>query len=71
MWRYIVKRLLWMIVILIGVAFVIFTILYFAPGDPAEMILGSNATAAELQAKRAELGVDQPYAVQLVRFLYH
>jgi len=59
-----------MIVIVIGVAFVIFTILYFAPGDPAEMILGSNATAAELQAKRAELGVDKPYAVQLVNFLY-
>lgn len=70
MWRYIVKRLLWMIVILIGVAFVIFTILYFAPGDPAEMILGSNATAEELQMLRAKLGVDQPYAVQLGRFLF-
>ena len=70
MWRYIVKRLLWMIVILIGVAFVIFTILYFAPGDPAEMILGSNATAEELQMMRAKLGVDQPYAVQLGRFLF-
>lgn len=70
MWRYVVKRLLWMIVILLGVAFVIFTILYFTPGDPAEMILGVNATEAELAAKRAVLGIDRPYVVQLLDFYY-
>ena len=70
MWRYVVKRLLWMIVILLGVAFVIFTILYFTPGDPAEMILGNTATKEELAAKRAALGIDKPYVVQLFNFFY-
>lgn len=68
MWKYVLKRLLWMIFILLGVAFVIFTILYFAPGDPATLMLGSEATAAEIQAMREILGVDKPYAVQLVNF---
>jgi peptide/nickel transport system permease protein len=70
MWKYVVNRLLWTIVIMIGVAFVIFTILYFTPGDPAEMILGSNATQEELAAKRAALGIDQPYIIQLFNFFY-
>lgn len=70
MWKYVVKRLLWLIVIILGVAFVIFTILYFTPGDPAEMILGPNATLDELAAKRAALGIDKPYVVQLLNFFY-
>jgi len=70
MWKYVVKRLLWMIVILFGVAFVIFTILYFTPGDPAELILGTEASEAEKAAKRAVLGIDQPYLVQLGNFFY-
>ena len=35
MGKYILKRLLWMIAIVLGTAFIIFTILYFTPGDPA------------------------------------
>lgn len=70
MWRYILKRLLWMIVIVIGVAFVIFTILYFTPGDPAKLLLGEEATMAEVEALRVKLGLDQPYIVQLGTFLY-
>ncbi len=68
--RYVIKRLLWMIVIVIGVAFLIFTVLYFTPGDPAKIILGADATEAALAAKRAQLGTDRPYVVQLVDFFY-
>ncbi|MCD7744098.1 MAG: ABC transporter permease [Lachnospiraceae bacterium] len=64
------KRLLWMIVVLLGVAFIIFTIMYLTPGDPAEMLLGTQATEAEKAAKRAILGVDQPYLVQLGNYFY-
>ncbi len=71
MWKYVFKRILWMLVIVLGVAFVIFTILYFAPGDPATMILGNEATAEELQQKRAQLGIDKPYVVQLGNFFYN
>lgn len=70
MWRYVVKRLIWMIFVMIGVAFLIFTIMFFVPGDPAQMILGTDATEAELDAYRAMLGLDQPYYVQLLDFLH-
>lgn len=69
MGKYILKRLLWMIPVLLGVAIVIFTLLYFTPGDPAEALLGENPTAEQIAEKHAELGLDQPYIVQLVRFL--
>ena len=70
MWRYIVKRLLWMVVVVVGVAFVIFTILYFTPGDPARMMLGENATIEEVQALRVKLGISKPYLPQFLDFLY-
>ncbi|MBD5394539.1 MAG: ABC transporter permease [Lachnospiraceae bacterium] len=71
MWKYILKRLLWMIVVLLGVAFMIFTITYFSPGDPAEYLLGTSATEEQIQNMRRILGIDQPYLVQLGRFLYN
>ena len=70
MWRYIAQRLLWMIFIMLGVSFVIFTVMYFTPGDPAELILGSTATVEELEAYREFLGLNDPYVVQLGRYLY-
>lgn len=68
--RYVIKRILQMIPVVIAVAVLIFTVMYFCPGDPAAIILGDYATEAELAAKRAELGLDAPYIVQLGRFLY-
>ena len=52
--RYIYKRLLLMIPVVIMVAVLIFTIMYFTPGDPAIIILGPNASLEQLAAKRAE-----------------
>jgi peptide/nickel transport system permease protein len=69
--KYILKRLLWMIPVIIGVAIFIFSILYFVPGDPAQIILGQTATADEISQLRTEMGLDQPYFVQLGRFLYN
>jgi peptide/nickel transport system permease protein len=59
-----------MIPVILGVAILIFTIMYFVPGDPARFILGVEATAADVAVKRHEMGLDDPYPVQLVRFLY-
>lgn len=70
MWRYIVKRLLWMVFVFVGVAFLIFTIMFFCPGDPAELILGSEATTEELEAYREKLGLNDSYIEQLSRFLF-
>lgn len=67
--RYILKRLLLMIPVVVMVAVLIFTIMYFTPGDPAIIILGPNASFEQLAAKRAELGIDQPYMIQLWNYL--
>ena len=68
--RYVVKRLLWMIPVMLGIAILIFTIMYICPGDPAQSILGPSATAVELAAKREEMGLNDPYLVRLGRYLY-
>lgn len=70
MWRYIFKRLLITIPIIVCVAILIYTILYFTPGDPAEMILGATATTEEIESFREYLGVNRPYIVQLADYLY-
>lgn len=67
--KYILKRFLLMIPVLLGVAIVIFTILYFTPGDPAQIILGSTASAEEVEKLRETMGLNDPYIVRLGRFL--
>lgn len=67
--KYILKRCLWMIVTLLATAFIIFTILYFTPGDPAR-VMGGGASEADIQVLRHQLGLDRPYLVQLGDFLY-
>lgn len=69
--RYVIKRILMIFVIMIAAAFVIFTILYFTPGDPARNLLGATATAEEIENMRHVLGLDQPYLVQLGKFMYN
>lgn len=69
MWKYVVKRLLWMIPVLLGIAIVIFTIMYFCPGDSAAVILGNSATPAAIEAKRVEMGLNRPYIVRLLDYL--
>lgn len=69
MTKYIIKRILWLIPVALGVAILIFTILHFTPGDPAVMILGSSATVEDRLALRTQMGLEDPYIVQLLRFL--
>ncbi len=71
MLRYIVKRLLIMIPVIFCVAVLIFTILYFTPGDPAVMALGTSASVEELEAFREYAGLNDPYFVRLGDFLYN
>ena len=49
MYKYILKRLLMMIPVLLGVTFIVFFILNLSPGDPAAMILGDQASAEALE----------------------
>lgn len=58
-----------MIPVVLGVAILIFTIMFFTPGDPAKFVLGSEATAEQLDLWRTEHGLNDPYIVQLGNFL--
>ena len=58
--RYIIKRILWILPILIGVITIVFFISALAPGDPAASLLGSTATQEEIDAMHHTLGLDQP-----------
>ncbi|MBE5889459.1 MAG: ABC transporter permease [Lachnospiraceae bacterium] len=69
MWKYILKRILWLIVIMLSVAIVIFVILWFVPGDPAQIVLGSGATQADIERQREIMGLNRPFLVQLGTFL--
>ena len=71
MYRYVLYRLLWTVLVVIAVAFVIFTILYFCPGDPAMYKLGNNATQEDINYLNHLWGLDRPYLPQLPDFLYN
>ncbi|MDR1137464.1 MAG: ABC transporter permease [Synergistaceae bacterium] len=70
MLRYIIRRLLMLIPVLVGVAFVIFLLLYLTPGDPARIILGTQATPETIKALRTEMGLDDSFVVQFGRYLF-
>lgn len=71
MLKYIRKRILWMIPILMGVSLLIMLILEFTPGDPATIILGVEATEENIAAINAELGLDDPFIQRYFRFLWN
>ncbi|HUG35621.1 MAG TPA: ABC transporter permease [Candidatus Limnocylindrales bacterium] len=71
MTRYIVQRLLLLVPVLAGVSVVVFLVLHLSPGDPAEVMLGSQATQEDLSRLRAELGLTEPLHVQYVRWISH
>lgn len=69
--RYIVKRILMMIPVLLAVSFLIFSLMYLAPGDPARIILGDDAPEEAVLEKREELGLNDPFLVQYGRYIYN
>lgn len=69
--RYIIKRLLGMIVILWCAGLVIFTLTYLVPGDPASLLLGKEATADVIAQKRIVMGLDKGFLQQLGIFMFN
>lgn len=67
--RYVFKRLLMLIPVILGVTIVIFTLMYFVPGDPATAILGSGAEPWEYEELREKMGLNDPYIVRLLSYL--
>lgn len=69
MLKFVVKRVLLLIPIMLAASFIVFGILYLTPVDPARILLGASATPESLEALREELGVDQPFFVQYANYL--
>ncbi len=69
MTRYLVRKLITLIVLLFLVSITVFSVLFVLPGDPAEIILGMNATPETLANLRAELGLDRSFIVQYASWI--
>lgn len=67
--RYTIRRLLQMVPVLLGVSLLIFTMLFFTPGDPARTMLGTHASDEQVYALREELGLNDPFLVQYVKYV--
>ncbi|QEK12948.1 ABC transporter permease [Crassaminicella thermophila] len=70
MLKYVSRRVLLLIPVLIGVAFIVFTLLYLTPGDPARMVLGEQAPQEAVDELREEMGLNDPFFVQFGRYVY-
>lgn len=71
MLKYIIKRLLALIPVLLGVILLVFVIMNMTNGDAATIILGENATEESLEALREEWGLNDPIIVQYVRYIFN
>lgn len=69
MLKYIIRRILAMIPVVIGITFLVFMIMQLAPGDPVRMILGDNAPPEAVEAMREEMGLNDNVLVQYGRYL--
>jgi len=69
MYRYILKRSLMMIPVIIGITLIIFTIMELSPGDPGTIILGPLATQEEIDALNEQLGYNRPFIVRYFDYL--
>ena len=69
MLRYLVRRLALTIPVLLGVATLVFALIHFIPGDPAQAMLGETASEEDVQALRERLGLDRPLLQQYGGFL--
>ncbi len=69
MHKYVIKRLLLLIPVLLGVSLLVFTILSLTPGDPAQLILGESAPREAVLKLREEMGLNDPFLLQYLRFV--
>lgn len=68
---YVIKRIMTMVPVLLIVSILVFSLIHMIPGDPAQVILGQDATRASLQALRIQLGLNHPIPIQYLDWLRH
>jgi len=71
MFAYFIRRVLATIPVMAVVALFVFSLLYLAPGDPAAVIAGDQATPEDVERIRASLGLDRPFLVRFGEWAYH
>ena len=69
MLRFLVRRILLTIPVVLGVATLVFSLIHLVPGDPVQAMLGESAAPADITELRGRLGLDRPLVVQYGRFL--
>ncbi|UTC68080.1 MULTISPECIES: nickel ABC transporter permease [unclassified Treponema] len=69
MLKYIIRRILLLIPVMFGVSVIVFSLLYFTPGDPVRNKLGTNASPEEVLKLREKMGLNDPFLVQFGRYL--
>lgn len=67
--KYIIKRILLMIPVLLGITFVVFGIMELSPGDPARSLLGEGARQEDVDALREEMGLNRPFMTRYVSYI--
>jgi len=67
---FLIRRVLLTIPVLLGVATLVFSLIHFVPGDPAQAMLGDGASPQDIAELRANLGLDRPLPAQYVSFLH-
>ncbi|WP_313341920.1 ABC transporter permease [Sedimentibacter sp.] len=71
MYRYIIKRILFLIPTVLGVVFIIYFVMNITPGDPARAMLGSSAPQADIDKLNHELGYDLPFLQKYFNYIYN
>jgi ABC-type dipeptide/oligopeptide/nickel transport system permease component len=66
---YVVRRIVWTIPVLLGVATLVFSLIHLVPGDPAQAMLGEAASPQDVAELRTKLGLDRPFLVQYRDYL--
>ena len=69
MWKYIVKRLLLLIPVMIGVTLLVFTIMNLKPGDPGRIFLGMEASQEAVDAYNENLGLNDPFFTRYFNYM--
>ena len=67
--NYLLKRIFWLFVIVLGVITVVFFLIHFIPGDPVDIMLGENARPIDKEMLHHELGLDKPLFSQYINFV--
>ncbi|MDD4781685.1 MAG: ABC transporter permease [Tissierellia bacterium] len=69
MLKFIFKRLMMIIPVILGISFIIFSIMALTPGDPARLMLGENATQEDVEKLREEMGLNDNFVVRYFNYM--